>query len=482
MPNRSVKTLASRRRLRWARAASLVAVPATLLAWSGTASAQGWLVDRKYAEGQGIKTGDFELHPGIGAEAGYDSNYFLRSSKSGPTIANGNPADAAVFRLTPSFLFSNATGGGEGGAPRAVAWRGGISATGRYYLGKDPAFDQQNNISLAADTRVDVNQDRPLGFNVSAGYSRVIQPQVLGTPDQSFNRDDVRGGAEIVVMPGGGTLDLRAGYGISAALFEDSNAVPFTSLTHEITFKDRWRFRPRTALFQETSLRFVTYPNAVRSAIYLNDSTPLRTRAGISGLLTNRFGVLVAAGYGATFFQNPAAASSPQYDSINAQAEATYYLSQGNTPDEPGKATLLLSTITAGFTRDFQNSLLSNFYTSDKGYVRLEYAFGNSATIRLDGYVEKLDYPPVFLNPVTPTGAAGAPTKATNDFSNLRFGGQLFAEYRITPALGINATLDYVQQVGDTLIPTAVPVTATTQVFDLNYQRIQAFAGIRYFY
>jgi hypothetical protein len=486
MPNRSAKTLASRRWHRWRRAAAIVAVPAALLAWSGSASAQGWMADRRYVEGRGIRTGDFELHPGIGAEAGYDSNWFLRSNESGPLISNGAPAappeGVGILRLTPSFLFSTLPGTAqEGGAPtlpRAVAFRGGISAVGRLFVGNDKVKGQ-SNVAFNADTRLDINQERPVGFGVSAGYSRLIQPQVLGNPDQSFNRDDVRGTVEIVGLPGGGNLELRGGYGIAVSLFEQSSAASYSSVTHEVFFKDRWRFRPRTALFHETSLRFISYSDANRAFNYLNDSTPLRTRAGLSGLLTNRFGVILAGGYGATFFANPSAVSSTQYDSINAQVEATYYLSQGSTPDEPGKATLLLSSVALGFIRDFHNSLLANFYTSDKGYARVEYAFGNSVVMRLDGYAEKLDYPPVFINP-----ARGAPpARVTNDFSNLRVGGALFAEYRITPAFGLNASFDYTQQFSDTQIPEYVSTPGVTpRVYDLNYQRIQAFGGVRYFF
>src|SRR5688572_16244547 len=100
------KTLASRfRALRVAVAAAFACS-----IWSGTSSAQGWLADRRYAEGPGIKTGDLELHPGVGGEVGYDSNWFLRSHTEGPNIANGPPTlpprDSAIFRLTPSFYVS----------------------------------------------------------------------------------------------------------------------------------------------------------------------------------------------------------------------------------------------------------------------------------------------------------------------------------------------------------------------------------------
>lgn len=454
-----------------------------MLSWSSTASAQGWLADRRYTEGAGIRTGDLELHPGIGGEVGYDSNWFLRSHTEGPNVANGPPrlppADAAIFRVTPSFYVATlgsqrlGAGGAPQSAPRVVSFRGGASATGRFFIGKE--MSRQHNVGLSSDARLDINQGRPIGLGIFAAYNRLIQPQVLADPNVSFNRSDLRGGAELVFIPGGGTLDIRGLYQLQASLFEESNGAPYSSLTHEVGVRNRWRFRPRTALFSDTSLRFVNYLNAARASNYLNDSTPVRTRFGLTGLVTDRFGALVAAGYGATFFQNPSAVSSPQYDSVNAQVEGTFYLGQGGGTDDPGKATLLLSTVSLGFLRDFQTSLLGNFYNTNKVYGRVEYWFGGKMVLRLDGYGEMLEYPPVFLN----TGAGAAPAQVTGEFTNVRVGGGLFGEYRVTQSFGLNTTIDYVQQLSDTQIPA---VGAPGSIFDLNYRRFQAFAGARYFF
>ena len=47
------------------------------------AAAQAWLEDRAYAEGMGIKAGEWELHPGVAGEFGYDSNFFQRAGVDG---------------------------------------------------------------------------------------------------------------------------------------------------------------------------------------------------------------------------------------------------------------------------------------------------------------------------------------------------------------------------------------------------------------
>lgn len=481
MTNHFDQSLASRW-LRRGRACVLAAIPMATLSWSTPASAQGWLADRRYAEGAGIRTGDLELHPGIGGEVGYDSNWFYRSHNEGPNIVNGPPnlpaRDAAVFRLTPSFYVSTLgrqrmEDGGVQSSPRAVSFNGGVSAVGRFFLGKE--MSRQHNIGLNASARLSVYEGRPIGFAVFGIYNRIIQPQVLADPNLSFNRNDLRGGVELIGHPGGGALDLRAGYQINASLFEESNGVPYTNLTHEFFARNRWRFRPRTALFHDTSLRIINYPNAERSLNFLNDSTPIRTRFGLTGLLTERFGVLLAAGYGASFFRDPGSPASTQYDSVIGQAEATLHLGQGAGTDEPGQATLLLSAISLGFLRDFQNSYLGNFFTSNRVYGRLEYWFGGRTLIRFNVYGEQIQYPLVFFN----AGPGLGPVQVTNEFDNYRVGGGLFAEYRLSSSVGINTTIDYSQQFSDTQLPIG---TTPGSVFDMNYRRLQAFAGVRYFF
>ena len=71
-----------------------------LLMTSGVKAAQPWLADRRYGEGIGIRAGSFELHPGVSAEFGYDSNFFLRAPNEVPVV------DVWRLRVTPSLTLS----------------------------------------------------------------------------------------------------------------------------------------------------------------------------------------------------------------------------------------------------------------------------------------------------------------------------------------------------------------------------------------
>jgi hypothetical protein len=146
--------------------------------------------------------------------------------------------------------------------------------------------------------------------------------------------------------------------------------------------------------------------------------------------------------------------------------------------DQPGQATLLLSTLSLGVARDYQTSLLGNFYTSNKLYTKLEYWFAGRTVIRLTGFGEMMQYPPIFYN------AGATQTQVTQDFTNWRVGGELFAEYRFSQTFGLNTTINYIQEFSNTQLPAgSLPGQQTAiGVYDLNYSRFQAFLGARYFY
>ncbi len=483
---------------RWRRtkavrlALALGAGVATTLLVSSEASAQGWMKDRRYQEGAGIKTGNLELHPGVGGEAGYDSNWFVRTHE--PGFVNSNVKGSGVFRLTPSLTLS--TMGpqrleSDSGPPQfsPIGFRAGASATFRQFIGDQEIRDQgsipSGNVSVNAFAAMAINQGRPVGANLNVGYNRTIQPnQAVADPNLSFNRSTLNGGGELVFLPGGGTLDVRGGYQLTANLFEESNGAPFTNLQHEFSVRNRWRFRPRTALFHETNLRVLNYVNSERSVNLLNDGTPLRTRFGLTGLVSERFGVLLAAGYGATFFQNPGAVYATQFDSVIGQAEGTFYLSEGAGAGEPGQATLLLSSLSLGYLRDFQTSLLGNYYDLDRLYGRVAYAFGGRAILQFDIYAERNGFPQPYVNggggTVVPATIAGTATP-TGDFSNYRAGGSFFGEYRLTDSFGLNATIDYVENISDTALTTDSLGGPALGGFHLAYRRLQALGGVRWF-
>lgn len=448
-----------------------------------------WLKDRRYAEGAGVRTGDLELHPSIAGETGYDSNWFLRTDKTG--FANGSPlvpvVSAAVLRLTPALYLSTLgpqrREGGEGPSqPPSVRFRAGINATYREFINvsnhNEPENDvsRQRNVGGAADARVEIAPERPFGAALNGTFARVVQPNaVTADPNKSFTRDDFGGGGEFIAQPGGGTLDWRAGYQFRATKFEDSaNAGGFDSTTNEAFTRGRWRFRPRTALFYDATLGFLNYSNPSQAkAQGLISSTPVRARIGLNGLVTSHFTLLVQAGWGSSFYDATAAGGKePQYDSVIGQAELKWFLSGAPGLDKPAELGLALSSIAVGYTRDFQNSYIGNYYGVDRGYVKFAYFFAGRALLSLEGGVGAIEYPNMFW-------ADGQ--LRHQSFTDTRADGTLFGEYRISDSIGINTTVRFTGNFTGASdgVPELESVPASR--VSLQWNRLEAYLGARWF-
>jgi hypothetical protein len=452
-----------------------------------------WLKDRRYNEGAGVRAGDLELHPGIAGEIGYDSNWFLRTDKQGG-FDNGPPGappiPALEFRLTPSLYLS--TLGPQrreadvvAEAPD-VAFRAGVNATYREFISLSndanasaPQNDisKQRNLGGAADARLDIAPQRPFGAGLFASYGRVLQANAgTADPDLSFVRDDVNVGGEIITQPGSGTLDWHFGYQFHDTIFESSIGQPFNNTTHEAFTRGRWKFRPRTALLYDATLRFLSYANSDQAtAVGLVNSTPVRTRIGLNGLVTDRFALLALVGWGAGFYDTSTVKVLPQYDSVIGQAELKWFLTASPGVAASSELTLALSSIALGYTRDFQNSYLSNYYGSDRGYIRFDYFFGGRALVSLTGGVAAIEYPQMFW--LGPPATPGTP-RTNKAFTDLRTDATLFSEYRLADTFGINLTVRYTANFSNTVVP---ELPTATGYYDMSWTRFEAFLGVRYF-
>ncbi len=472
-----------------AKYAAFVVGVAAPLCVSNVAHAQAWLADRRFQEGEGWRpgNGDVELHPGIGAEVGYDSNWFERSNKTGfsNSAPNAPVEDAGVLKVTPSIsirtLGAQRKEGDANQTPPSIAFNGGASLTYEEFLLAPSDLRDQRNASINANARLDVLPQHPFGFAVYGDYSRAINPN-RGDPNLSFNSDLVGGGLELIAQPGGGTLDARLGYNIHADIFEDSSAQSFNNFQHNFYTKERWKFRPRTALLYDASFQIRDYNNADGSVFALHNSTPFRTRIGIDGLVTPRFSFLGMVGYGGSFVLNGQSPQIKQYDSVIGQAEFKFFLTANpSNAEQPSNVSLTLSSIAIGYNRDFQPSFLGDYYGSDRGYAKIQYMFAGRVLASLEGGVGAIEYPDLYA-----PGAAGA-TPTVNAFTDVRADATFFGEYRFSNTFGLNTTIRYTANFSNTSLPGTLTSGGTTTgtapvlPYDMNWRRFEAYIGARFF-
>lgn len=435
---------------------------------------QVWLKDRRYTEGAGIRVGDFELHPGVAAEFGYDSNY-LRASD------DANPGGALRLRVTPSLSLSTLgpqrTESVTSTPPPDVEFRATAAVTYNEFFGitgddtSKRKLSAQRNLSGNLDLNLTIRPRQEWSGALFAGAGRTTQPSESGAFGQFeglFDRFLVRGGGEIIWTPGAGLLDWRLGYRMSGTLFQAANVQGLTNLEHTVQTRGRWRFLPRTALLYDARLGFINYVSGDSSK---SGSHPLRVQIGLNGLITPSFGVLAMGGWGASFYDDKSPADpTPDFDSFIGQAEVKWYLTP-NPSTNPGAATLSVSSVSLGFIRDFQDSYIGSYVERNRGYANLSYFFSGRVLLVLDGNVGPVVYPRV------PAGSSGV-ISAKEPWTDIRYEAAIFGEYRLRDYFGINATLRYGGNASNTTIDVNDGVTSASD--SLQWQSFEAYLGARF--
>jgi hypothetical protein len=237
--------------------------------------------------------------------------------------------------------------------------------------------------------------------------------------------------------------------------------------------RGRWKFRPKTAFLYDATTSFASYTDTTAgqgTLTPLHSSTPVRTRIGINGLITPRLSFLAMAGYGGSFFTPASDPTVKQYDSLIAQSELKYFLTALADGGAPGAVSLSQSSIAVGYTRDFQTSYLTDFYGLDRGYLKFSYFFAGRLLVTLEGGMGAIEYPQLTL-----------PTNTHTGFTDARVDGTVFGEYRFTNSFALNATFRYTSNISNAVIDITPAPGAPQELFAMQWQRIEAYLGVRLF-
>ncbi len=441
---------------------------------------QPWLSDRKYGEGAGIRVGNLEVHPGLSAEAGYDSNYFLRAPSE-------DPLAVYRFRITPSLSVATlGTQRREGSTtPTQLTFRASTYAAFNQLVAADSKHSDevhdQSNVDAGADLALTLFPTGRFGVDAYGNFVRTVQPSNATDVENAFNRDSFRAGAGVTWRPGGGLFDWRLGYEFIYNYFEKDNFSELNNYQNTVSMRGRWRFLPRTALLYDGSYTWITYPNSGSNTPVgvQNDGQILRSRIGINGLITTRLSALFMIGWEGTFYDanrpGPNGTPAPQqFDSVSGQAELKYYISGGQESLNAGSAPVGLSFVALGATRDAANSYLGNFYQRDRVYASATYLLGGRFVATLNGGFSNIEFPTSYF--------ADGSTRQ-NSFSEQRVDASLFTEYRLSSIFGLNATVNYDQNITDVSVPTDSVNPNNPATRDaLRFRRWQLFVGARLFW
>ncbi len=407
-------------------------IATAILVLPSMVEAQAWLSDRARAEGPGFRLGDFELHPGIAFEAGWDSNLYVADGSGAAPVV-----DTGILRATAHLLVSTrgqqrrqeGEGGGErggngSGAQPSVAFRGGLSGSFYHFF----ADENRTNVELDANLALQILPGRPFSINVTNTFGRSIRPLTPATSADPANiswariRNDA--GLQLNFATTGDVVRVTAGYNFQLDFFEDTIFQYGNSFRHAVTVTEQFRFLPQTAIVHDTQLVFLDYFDALAGApTAVNDGVLLRTRVGLNGAITNDFSVLGTVGYAAGFFSSATPGYDQEYESVVLNLGARWSISPS-------------MNLAFGYERDFQPSFVGNFTRTDRGYANYQVLIERVFLLGLDasfGYYE-------FGAVVRPDGSLAGTSLTRGDF---RLIGGLFGEYRFTDWLGVNATVRY---------------------------------------
>ena len=415
------------------------------------AMAQAWVGNPSYSEGAGIRTGNLELHPSVGAEFGYDSNFLRASAQEGRV-------QVLKLRVTPSLTLST-LGSARRNTPKApdVAFSGSAYASYFELFPLDSKYDDitsRRNVALGLDAKLDAFPQGKVGFDLGGGYVRVIEGE--GATDnltsEGFNRDTVRGATGVTWRPGGGLFEWRLGYGITYNFFENDRYSRLANINHDIGTRGRWRFLPRSALLFDSTYSLVRYTNGGATPA---DGDSIRSRIGFHGLVTYHLALLGMIGWGSSFYKPSGGVAAPrQFDAPIANAEVRWFI-QAQPNLEQTNIASGISSVALGYNRSFASSYYGSFYQSDRGYAQLSTFLVGAVAAGVEFGVARVAFPDV-----PPEGS----------FEQLRLDARAFGEYRFTETLAANLTLNYDQVNG--------PVVAQE---NLDYKRWQAYLGVRWF-
>jgi hypothetical protein len=267
----------------------------------------------------------------------------------------------------------------------------------RHLFSDDARIDASNirdTFSPSISGLLDFSSNQRLGLIVSDSFNR--SEEAPYTPGSSeIIRNSNLAAAQVHWAPGGGRIQGTLRYSNQVDLYEGDYHLD-RNMDNEAMLDISWRWFPKTALYVNVAQGFIRYLDDSQSN---RDSNPLRAKAGIRGLVTEKLSAGVSAGYGNGFYR----------DGTNPQGFGTLSLG-ADTVWRP----TFLTTISLAYRHDFQNSIISHYYNVDSLHLAVRHAIENRVIVSAFGHYENRRYDSAArFDPAMPLANTG-PTRTDN--------------------------------------------------------------------
>jgi len=432
-----------------------------MLAGTGAAHAQQWLIDRQYEEGKGIKLGSqLVLHPGLGIEGGYDSNVYL---------SDASPVWAIRLRISPHLDLATVppqrakgSDGLESGKKPLVAFRLGLAGVYEDWFGTDKSLGKRRDFGVMADMALTLFPYGKWRLTLEDQFTRTITPPNESTP-KNYTRDYNVAGLGLKYVPGD-ALSVGLKYAFGFNYYEAKNLQSAGNYqAHMVSLTTQWKFLPKTSLtFDGDFNPYIRESSRVSGTnIYVaKKSFTTNLWVGVVGLFTKRFGMALRAGYGGGFYDN-----GDDLDTGIGQAELRFFV----TP---------AAAIRLGFIRDQKLAYFTNYFMNNQAYLTYEHLFIGRVLLAVKLSGAYLQYSRMYVQAaggaLSPATALMTPNSKRTDWA---VGGTVFTEYRIKDWIAINLTLQYEADFTEYKL-----VTTASGNIPESYQKFAGFLGVRAMY
>ncbi|MDP3278277.1 MAG: hypothetical protein Q8Q09_24025 [Deltaproteobacteria bacterium] len=425
---------------------------------AGDAQAQFWLTDRNLSAGRGIRVGNFELHPGVGAEFGFDSNtgFVAPSAPSTAALRMRVSANFAISTLTAQRTRMPSDATTPASQPLQFRANAGVTYHHFFALGSN---DVAPNVGFNVGLSLTATPSRVVSFSATNDFARAVQGASELNFGQLFvfNRFQNTASLALGITPGGGSLEFKFNYSNRLNFFTEQSFSSYSNMGNDIGMAIRWRFLPKTSIAWTTSFSPTIYFDPAPIATGLFTSFPINSRLGVTGLITERLSFQVFGGYGATYF-----GQGDNLETFVGNAEIRYITG-------PNMA------IKGGLLRDIGASLIGNFMVRNNVYVNVSHSFGGRFLLsgEFSGGLTQIGYA------ADRTGArsnilTGSAVGADGRLTGFRVLGLVFGEVRFSEVVGLNATAAISGNFIDAQF-TSMAMGTT----GLNWVKFEAFLGLR---
>jgi hypothetical protein len=420
---------------------------------SATAGAQVFDPDRAAREGPGFKAGRLVLHPGVAVGGGYDSNVFLQSAN-----------ELSSFILLVEGYLDIATEGSvrqsEGDAsaaePQKIEFRGGIGADFLHY------FTDRVGDTVGADGHINFSYHPSKVFSlvINDVFRRTARPfsdpNTLQGPTISYGRNINTATLNLVGRSKSQVLEGTIGYTNRIEFFDADIYGYGNNVTHRVPGTFSWLFFPSSALvytIEYVNQQYVNPAEIATSPTLLSKNNRVSNMIGYNGAITERFSLTAMIGYAAGFYE-----IAQSFDDVIARVELRWQ----------ARPTVGLSL---SYDRDVRPSFIGNFVLINRLHANTTFTLMGALQLGVNAWVS-FDKSGVALSP-DGTFLGDQPSR-----QDTRVYVGVFAEYRFKPWLALFADLGYLADFTnfryDDLDPLLDPVA--------NYQRFEAWLGLRVFY